>query len=72
LAADDYLQINDLVVPVTGINGYCGAPRHGFTNVVAGTEIMRVPSGTLITIINGDTVGIATSASGVISIMRVY
>lgn len=72
LWADDYLQINDLVVPITGINGYCGEPRHGFTNVVADTEIMRVQAGTLITIINGDTIGINTQASGIISIMRVY
>ena len=72
LSADDYLKINDLVVPVTGTNSYCGAPRLSGTNVSIDTEIMTVEADTLITIYNIDTVGVASSASGTISIMRIY
>lgn len=73
LSADDYLEINnDGPLPVTGTHTCNGHTYSSGTVFSSGVDISAVSAGNTVTIKNTDTVGVSSSASGTISVMRVF
>ena len=68
---NDNLQINGTQIGTTYNNVYCGDGRVVMNSLPVGSSIMTIPAHRPITITNTDTVGLGTSATGILTFTEI-